>query len=62
MELLEVIYSMSALSIALFIAGFVLIIVEMFNPGFGVPGILGLIFLIAGILVTANALEQGLLM
>ena len=46
--------------IALLVMGFVLIAVEMLIPGFGLPGIGGIICLIAGILMTAETVEQGL--
>lgn len=62
MDILEVFTNLSTWSIILFILGFLLVIVEMFNPGFGVPGALGIIFLIAGIIVTAKTVEQGILM
>ena len=43
------------------IVGTILIIIEMFTPGFAIPGISGLILLIFGIVFTANSLIQGLL-
>ena len=49
-----------ALGIALLVAGFVLVAVEMLLPGFGLPGISGIVCLIAGILLTAETVEQGL--
>ena len=55
MELIEII------GIVLFIAGFVLIGIEMVLPGFSVPGISGIICLIAGILMTADSLEEGIM-
>ncbi|MGI5893031.1 MAG: NfeD family protein [Candidatus Merdivicinus sp.] len=62
MDILEVFTNMSTWSIILFVIGFALVIFEMFNPGFGVPGALGIVSLIAGIIVTADTVEQGLLM
>ena len=62
MDILEVFTNLSTWSVILFVAGFLLVIAEMFNPGFGVPGALGIILLIAGILVTAETVEQGILM
>ena len=44
----------------LLVAGFILIGVEMVVPGFGLPGISGIICLIGGILLTAKNIEQGL--
>ena len=48
------------LGIVLLIAGFVLVGVEMVLPGFGAPGISGIICLIGGILLTAKTVEEGL--
>ncbi len=48
------------LGIILLIAGFILIGIEMCVPGFGVPGISGIICLVGGILFTAKTVEQGL--
>jgi membrane-bound ClpP family serine protease len=38
------------------------VIVEMFHPGFGVPGILGAILLIAGVALTANSILEVLVL
>ena len=46
--------------IALLVAGFLLIAVEMLVPGFGLPGISGIICLVGGILMTADTVEEGL--
>jgi membrane-bound ClpP family serine protease len=62
MALLEFLGDMTALSIALFVVGVVLLIIEMFHPGFGIAGILGIIALVADIFVTAKTLTQGLMM
>ena len=43
------------------ILGTVLIIIEMFTPGFAVPGISGIILLLLGIVLTADSFFQGLL-
>ena len=48
------------IGILLLIAGFILIGTEMVLPGFGVPGISGIICLVAGILLTADTIEEGL--
>ena len=45
-----------------FIVGIAFLIVEMFTPGIGVPGIVGALLLIAAVAVQANSLEQGLLL
>ncbi len=49
-------------SIICLIAGVVLMGVEIFTPGFSVPGILGTILLIAGIVLGANSLAEALIM
>ena len=46
--------------ILLLIAGFILVGIEMVVPGFGFPGISGIVCLVAGILLTAKDVEQGL--
>lgn len=51
---------LAVLGIILIIAGFVLVGIEMVMPGFGAPGITGIICLVGGILCTAKDLEQGL--
>ena len=62
MDILEVFTNLSTWSVILFILGFLLVIVEMFNPGFGFTGALGIVFLIVGVIVTAETVEQGILM
>ena len=49
------------IGIALLIAGFVLVGVELVVPGFGAPGIAGIICLIAGVFLVTDTLEQGIL-
>lgn len=48
------------IGILLLIAGFILVGTEMVLPGFGVPGISGIICLVTGILLTADTIEEGL--
>lgn len=48
------------IGILLFVAGFILMGTEMLLPGFGAPGITGSICLIAGIMCTADSIEEGL--
>ena len=43
------------------VLGTILIIIEMFAPGFAVPGISGIILLLFGIVLTADSFFQGLL-
>lgn len=49
-------------TILFMVAGFSLIVVEAFIPGFGLPGISGIILLIAGIVVGANSFVEALVM
>jgi membrane-bound ClpP family serine protease len=50
------------IQIVLLIVGLILIVIEMFSPGFGAPGITGLILLVAGIVFTARSLLEALIM
>lgn len=43
------------------IAGIILLIMEMFTPGFGVAGITGLVLLIVTVILRADTLENGLI-
>ncbi|MCM1046212.1 MAG: hypothetical protein NC417_11950 [Candidatus Gastranaerophilales bacterium] len=49
------------IGIALLIAGFVLIGIELVVPGFGAPGIAGILCLVAGVFLTTDSLEEGIL-
>lgn len=48
------------IGIILLIAGFVLAGIEMVVPGFGAPGIAGIICLVAGVFLTADSIESGI--
>lgn len=52
--------TMVILGILLLAAGFILVGIEMVIPGFGAPGISGIVCLVGGILLTAKNIEQGL--
>lgn len=54
--------TLDIIGIILLIAGFILAGIEMYLPGFGLPGILGGVCLILSIIFTAKTIEQGLLM
>lgn len=56
------ILGLNLFSIICLIVGFLLMIIEMFHPGFGVPGALGGILLILGIVLGAKSLMQALIM
>lgn len=49
------------IGIAMLIAGFVLISIELVVPGFGAPGITGIICLVAGVFLVTDSLEEGIL-
>ena len=48
-------------SLVLLIAGIGFLTAEIFHPGFGLPGILGILALAMDILISARTLAQGLL-
>ena len=53
---------MEYLGILLLVLGFVLIGIEMVLPGFGAPGISGIVSLTASVIIMADSVEQGLMM
>jgi membrane-bound ClpP family serine protease len=62
MEFMALLGNITWLSILLFVIGIFLIVVELYVPGVGVPGIVGTISLIALILVTGqNAVQRIIL-
>lgn len=62
MEFINLMANVSAISIILFLVGIGLIVVEMFEPGFGVFGIVGIISLIVCIFITAQTVAQGFIL
>ena len=52
---------LSIIAVILFIAGFVLLAVEVAVPGFGVPGISGIICLVVGIFLAADSFQEGVM-
>ena len=62
MEFIAIVSIFSWLSILLFVFGIGFIIIEMYQPGFGLFGALGVICLIACILVTAQTVMQALIL
>ena len=62
MEFVELLGNVSVLSIILFVVGIGLIVVEMFEPGFGFFGAAGVVCLIVCIFVTAQTVMQGIIL
>lgn len=48
------------IGLLLLVAGFILVGIEMSVPGFGAPGVSGIVCLIGGIVLTAKSIEEGL--
>jgi len=59
---IELLANVSWISITLFIIGIGLLVVEMFEPGFGFFGIFGVISLIGCIFVTAGTVAEGIML
>ena len=53
--------TMEVIGVILIIAGIILASVEMYIPGFGVPGISAAICLVSGVLLTAKNVMQGII-
>ncbi len=62
MEVLNQIIIADLPAILLLVIGFVLVVVEMYVPGFGVPGISGIICLIAGVWLKADSALEALVL
>lgn len=54
--------TLEIIGIVLLIAGFVLVGIEMALPGFGFPGISGIVSLVLGIIFTADSVSEGIVM
>lgn len=54
--------NVSAVAIVLFTIGIILVVIEMFIPGFGVAGISGTVCLILSVLFAANSFFEGLIL
>ena len=62
MGILEALSNMSTLALIIFIAGILLIAAEMFFPGFGIAGGIGILLLFVGVIMTAKTVAQGFIM
>ncbi len=62
MELSLLFTGLGWVSILCLIAGLVFVIIEMFHPGIGAPGIIGAILLIAGVILFAKSPLQALIL
>lgn len=62
LEMVNFLSNISWAALLCFGFGFFLVIVEMFHPGFGIPGIFGGILLIAGVVLTATSAIQVLIL
>ncbi len=62
MGLFSFVETIDTLSAILFIAGLLLLIAEMFMPGFGIAGGAGLVLLVIAIIITARSWTDALIM
>lgn len=58
----ELFSGLALLSLICLLTGLGFVIFEMFHPGFGAPGIIGAILLVASVLLYAKSLLQALIM
>lgn len=62
MEFAEIFSGYNWIPLLCIAAGIIFIIIEMLQPGFGAPGIIGVILLAAGIILYAKTVLQALIM
>ncbi|MCL2078974.1 MAG: hypothetical protein FWH17_03920 [Oscillospiraceae bacterium] len=62
MALTDLLSGVDWLSIVLFVVGIGLLVVEMFDPGFGLWGSLGILSLVSCIFVTADTVGEGIML
>lgn len=53
---------MELISVVLILLGIALLVAEIFIPSFGITGLLGIISIIGGIVLTASSVGQGIVM
>lgn len=62
MDLASIIMNIGWIPAICFLVGLALVIFEMFNPGFGIPGVTGLFLLVLSIIISARSLVDALIM
>ncbi len=62
MDIVSVFAGINWIPLLCIIGGLIFVIIEMFHPGFGAPGIIGLILLVAGVVLYAQSLLQALIL
>lgn len=62
MQIFRFLACIQAYQIIILIAGLIFLIIEMFTPGFGVSGGIGLVLMVIGILITASTPFEALVM
>ena len=62
MGIFESLANMPTLALILFLVGMLLVAIEMFFPGFGVAGGIGILLLFVGVILTARTVAQGFIM
>lgn len=62
LTLIDFFQSINTLQSIIFILGILLLVFEMFTPGFGVAGGAGVVLLVTGIIMTARTLQEAVFM
>jgi membrane-bound ClpP family serine protease len=62
MDAMNFLLSIQPVPAICFAIGLLLLIVEMFHPGFGVPGITGLILLAVGVFLSARTFMEAMVL
>jgi membrane-bound ClpP family serine protease len=62
LDALTFIGSINIIQALVILIGIVLVIVEMFHPGFGAPGVTGTLFLILGIVLIAKSFTEAMIL
>ncbi|MCX7772120.1 MAG: hypothetical protein N2376_03295 [Clostridia bacterium] len=62
MEIFSFLENIHTLQAIIFIIGILFLVFEMFHPGFGIPGAIGILMLVTGILITARSVFEAVVM